>query len=352
MDEQPRILICRLSHIGDCILTLPMVNAIRERFPCAFIAWAVEAPSDQLLALHPGIDRLIRVPKNWLKKPSCWGTLLGDLRQHRFDIAFDPQGITKSALLGWLSGARRRVGAKGRWGRELSVLLNNELIETNGAHLVDRSLELLRPVEIPTHDIKFNLPICVDSQQQVEQFLNRQSLESDFMLINPGASWASKRWEVERFASVAEAAWRQFAIRSVVTWAGAEEHAMAATIHRLSPESTVVADKTSLRQLAALCQKATCFIGCDTGPLHIAAAVGTPCIGLYGTTRPEESGAYGDQHIAIQKSYQAGSCRQRRTAENRAMQLIQVADVLPAIEQILSQPIATSLPMEYPQAGC
>ncbi len=112
---------------------------------------------------------------------------------------------------------------------------------------------------------------------------------------------------------------------------------MAAHIHRVAGNAAVIAQETSLTELAALCHRAGFFIGSDTGPLHLATAVGTPCVGLYGTTRPEESGAWGPQHIAIQKWYQSGSCRQRRNASNEAMRDIQVEDVLNGCRMMISR---------------
>jgi len=147
MDEQPKILITRLSHIGDCVLTLPMVNRIKDRYPDSTITWAIESPTQKLLAGHRAVDEFLVVPKRWMKQPSCWVDLRRQFRQRNFDIAIDPQGITKSAMLGWLSGAKTRIGVKGKWGRELSPWLNNRLVEPRESHLADRSLELLSQIE-------------------------------------------------------------------------------------------------------------------------------------------------------------------------------------------------------------
>lgn len=331
----PRILICRLSHIGDCILTLPMVREIKREYPSAFIGWAVEAPSHQLLELHPEIDQLIMVPKGWIKQPSQWARLSGKLRAFNFDVSIDPQGITKSAMLGWISGAKQRIGIQGKWGRELSSRLNNDLVLTQTSHLVDRSLELTQRLGTSRGDVDFGLPVCGAAEITVQKFLDQLLPSDHFAVINPGASWASKRWELDRFAGVANYIWDRYQIPSIVTWAGDEELAMAEKIHQLAPAATRIAPQTSLREFAALAHKAKFFIGCDTGPMHIASAMGCRCVGLYGPTRPEESGAYGKHHFAVQKWYQAGSSRQRRTAENVAMRDIQVADVIPAIDSLL-----------------
>ncbi len=336
-----RILITRLSHIGDCILTLPMVSAIRRNYPAAFIVWAVESPSQQLLSLHAGIDEIVVVPKNWLTSPTAWSSLSRKLRSFKFDTVIDPQCLTKSAMLGRISGAKKRIGLRGKKGRELSRLLNNCLVTSPASHVVDRSLGLLVELGINPpmqSEVRFDLPICPEAKRFIDGFLNRNGLTQParpFVVINPGASWASKRWETERFATVAGGLFQQHAIRSVVTWAGEEELAMAKQIQSLFPTGVVIAEKTNLRELAALCQQAAFFIGCDTGPMHLAAAMGTACVGLYGTTRPTESGAYGSQHIAIQKWYQGGKSKQRRKAANDAMRDIFASDVLAACEQMI-----------------
>ncbi len=330
-----RILITRLSHIGDCILTLPVVNAIRKQYPDAFIAWAVESPTQQLLEHHPEIDHIIQVPKSWMSKPGTWRQLRRDLRCEDFDVAIDPQGLTKSAMLGWLSGAPRRIGIKGRWGRELSPWLNNTLVETLSDHVVDRSMELLSKLDIESPQVEFNLPTIAEANQKIDTWLSNHKLNS-FAVINPGASWRSKRWENDRFGTVASHLYQEHNLRTVITWAGDQEKAMAQQIFRLNNRGSVFAMPTSLNELASLISRAKFFVGCDTGPMHIATAVGTPCVGLYGTTRPQDSGAYGPQHVAVQKWYQSGSCKKRRGADNDAMRDIMASDVNAACDQMIA----------------
>lgn len=342
----PRILITRLSHIGDCILTLPLLAAVRRQFPDAMIAWAVESPTQKLLALHPAINEIVMIPNSWIGKPKNWMRLRRKLRSYHFDIAIDPQGITKSAMLGWLSGAPTRIGGRGRWGRELSPYLNNLLVEPEASHVVDRSLEILSAIGIQqtqasTSDLA--LPICPASNAMIESELATLNVNERFVVINPGGSWASKRWEMDRFGAVANYLKQTCDLTSVVVWAGEEERQMAQDIHRVAPDATVIAPPTSLTELAALIAKSYFFVGGDTGPMHIATSVGTPCVGLFGTTRPEDSGAYGPQHLAVQKWYQAGSCRERRNADNEAMCDIAVHDVLSACDQMVERLAAGKL---------
>lgn len=342
----PTILITRLSHIGDCILTLPMLSRIKQTLPDSRIVWAVESPTHQLLEMVSDIDQIVKVPKGWLKKPTLWRSIRSEFRSNKIDVAIDPQGITKSAALGWISGAKRRIGIRGRWGRELSPRMNNDLVSTAASHIVDRSLELVSRLcqnsPIVDKAVLFNLPVCKFAEADVSLWLETTSMVSDletdkFILINPGGSWASKRWETDRFGLIAAQMKSQFGMTSVVVWAGDEERRMADEVVASSNGAAMVARPTSLKEFAALAKQSKFFIGGDTGPMHIAAAVGTPCVGLYGTTRPEESGAYGPQHVAVQKWYQAGSCRERRNANNKAMRDITVADVASACQQMISQ---------------
>jgi lipopolysaccharide heptosyltransferase I len=326
-----RILICRLSHIGDCILTLPMLTSLRRARPDAWIAWATERPCDQLLSRHPQLDELITIPKGWMKRPSSILAMRRKLREYSFDITIDPQSIAKSAMLAWVSGASLRLGFSGVHGREGSPWFNNRLVQTQSTHLVDRSLELLTALEIQPGEAQFELPLRESTDCYVEQFLTQRGLEdARFLVINPGASWPSKRWENSRFAEVARQLYEKTGLPSVVTWAGDMELAWATAICTDSGGAAMLAPKTDLPQLASLLKRAEIFVGCDTGPLHLAAAAGTVCVGLYGPTRPQDSGAYGQRHFAIQNEYQGGSSRQRRRGSNRAMKLItadQVVDI-------------------------
>lgn len=330
--DRPRILICRLSHIGDCVLTLPMLKLLRQSYPNAHIAWAVENPTPQLLANHPDLDEVITIPKGWLKKPGTILQVRRELKARKFDISVDPQSIAKSALLARLSGAKTRLGFKGPHGRELSPWFNNRTLQPKSSHLVDRSLELLTclDLELPQQAV-FDLPIRETAHCYVENFLKERGLKDNrFVVCNPGASWPSKRWETERFGQVAKRLNKETQLSTVVTWAGDSELEMAMSICAGSEGTAILAPKTDLQQLAALCSAGDLFIGCDTGPLHLAAAMGTVCIGMYGPTRPQDSGAYGTHHFAIQNKYHAGTSRERRNASNQAMATITVPQVLDA----------------------
>ena len=213
-------------------------------------------------------------------------------------------------------------------------MCNNRFVKTQNTHLVDRTLDLLSHERIGIKDpkVEFRLPIKNTDLETIQSWLEKQKL-----LIfhdKPGASWASKRWLSKRFGYVARYAEKAFGIRSIVAWSGDEEREMAKAAISKSKGSAILAPATTLGELAALVRESKAFIGCDTGPLHIAAATGTQCIGLYGPTLPTHSGAYGSNHIAIQRWHQ--SDRNRKKAANLAMADITVDDVCEAIDQLMS----------------
>ena len=337
-NENPRILISRLSAIGDCVLTAPLLCALRKQFPAALIAWATQPAAATLLDRHECLDQLIVVRKGWLKSPRRLRELRRQLRAARFDVVIDPQSLTKSALVGWLSGAPRRVGFDRPRGRELSVWLNRELVQPTCEHLVDAQLELLRTLGVESPDVEFRLPRPSLVEAKTDDTIRRLHLGCDFLAINPGAGWDSRLWPAKRFGQIARELGQRYQLPSLVIWSGERELGWARTIVKGSGGHALLAPPTNLPELAALLRRARLFLSSDTGPLHIAVAVGTPCVSLHGTTRREASGPYGPQHIAIQQRYQTGTSRQRRRADNAAMREIDVETVVAACEQLLQRP--------------
>ena len=333
----PRILICRLSAIGDCILTMPLASALRRQFPGAFIAWAVQGASAPLIEEHPDVDLAIKISKQELRSPLGLWRLRQRLRSQRFDLAFDPQGLTKSALVSWLSGAPRRIGFARHVGREISPWLQTQLVPSRHPHVVDRYLELLESLGIRADKAEFRFPASAAARGKLAPFLNQPLLQLGFAVVNPGAGWDSKLWPAERYAEVAEYLATGHGLSTVVVWAGDRERAWGEEIVAQANGHAILAPKTSLLELGELLRNARLFVGSDTGPLHMAAAVGVSCVGIYGPTRPEECGPYGSGHRAVQAFYQSGSARQRRSASNNAMRAVSVADVCAACDEVLSQ---------------
>lgn len=335
-NRPPRILLVRLSAIGDCILTLPLAVAIKRQFPKAWLTWVVEGAAATLVEGHPAVDEVIRVRKGFLRSPASAVELWQKVRDGAFDLTIDPQGLTKSSLVAWASGAKQRLGFSRPIGRELSPWLNTELVTAQAAHVVDRQLELLAPLGATVGPVEFRVPQYLEVQPKLQGLLSRPELKAGFAILNPGASWDSKLWPWESFAALAKSLGEASGLRSLVVWNGPREECWAQDIVNESGGWAVKAPPTKLRELAELCRQARLFVSADTGPLHLAAAVGTDCVGLYGPSRPEQCGPYGPRATAVQAYYQEGTSRERRTSRNDAMRAITVEQVLAACQDHLS----------------
>jgi len=335
--ESPRILIVRLSAIGDVIHGMPLACSLRERFPKGFLAWVVQQRGAELLAGHEALDELIVLPRGFLKSPGALWRVRRRLRALNFDYAIDAQGLTKSALVGYLAGARRRIGYGNPWGRELSRWLNTELVDTVAEHAVDRHLELLRPLGIESPAVEFNVPEHTSDRRAAETIIAESGVQDGFGIINVGAGWPSKLWPPGRYAAVAAYLGNRHSLPTLVISGNRRERERAEAVSAGSLRFAKVAPPISLAQLAALARRARLFLGSDTGPLHLAAAVGTPCVGLYGPWPAQGHGPYGKQHLVLQKMCFKGSTRQRRNAPPIYMEAITVKMVCRACDRLLNR---------------
>lgn len=332
----PRILIVRLSAVGDVIHGLPVASALRDAYPESWIGWVVEGRAGDLLEGHPDLDQVIRVPRRWLKSARTVWQVRRELRALEIDVTVDLQCLTKSAVMAWLSGASRRLGVGGDDGRELSKWLNNELTLLDAPHVVEHYLGILKPLGIETPAVRFVLPEHDQERRFAERLLEQYRLESgEFVVLNPGAGWPSKIWPAERYGVVARWLAEHRQLSSLVVWGDPAEQSLAEAIVNASGGKAVLAPATTLRELAAVSRRARLFIGSDTGPLHLAVAVGAPSISLHGASRADWCGAYGPESRALQAVYADGTARQRRSADNQAMQAISVDMVLEACRDLL-----------------
>lgn len=332
-----RVVVVRLSAIGDVIHTLPVACALREAFPRCGVAWVVESRAAALLRGHPAIDELVELPRGFLKSPACMWQLRKRLRTWRPDVAIDVQSLSKSALVAWLSGARWRIGFARPQGREIAPWLNRVHVRPRAVHVVEQYLELLEPLGICRPAVRFGIPELPGEGQAAEAFLERSGLRGGFAVLNAGSGWPSKRWPSDRFAAVARHLGQAWHLSCLVVWAGEEERRWAEAIVGAAAGRARLAPATSLRELAALLRRARLCVSSDTGPLHLAAALGTPCVGLYGPWPAERNGPFGPQHIAIQKIRFEGTTRQRRTAPASLMEAIDVATVCQACDALLQR---------------
>lgn len=340
MNQRPsRILIVRLSAIGDVVQAMPLASALRKRFPDAHIAWAVGKGAAPLLAGHRAVDELIHVSRRWLKSPREIWQLRRRLRAMEFDVVIEAQGLSKSALLARLSGTRRRIGFGNPWGRELSRWLNTECVDTTSfKHVVDRNLALLQPLGIESPAIQFDVPDFPDAEEATQAMLRSCGVAPGaFALLNVGAGWPSRLWPAERFAAVAAELGRRDNLPCLVLWAGNEERRLAEQVIAGSAGNAQLAPPTTLTEMATLARYATLFVSSDTGPLHLAAAIGTPCVGLYGVSPAERHAPRSPQHVILERKVYDGPPHQRRHASAEYMEAIGTELVYAACRQILDR---------------
>lgn len=338
----PRVLIVRLSAIGDTIHGVPVLCALRRAMPDAFIGWVAEGRSADILTGHPDLDAQIKLPRRWLKSLRTVRDLKKTLRSLKFDTTIDLQCLTKSGIAGWLSGAPRRIGADSPHGRELSQWLNNELVHPSSLHVIEQYLQIAAPLGATIHPVEFRIPEhAAEAAFAAKTIASMNVVEDRYAILNPGAGWISKMWPADRYAQVAKHLANQHGVKSVAVWAGEAEHSLAKTIVAESEGATILAPPTSIPELAALTRRARLFIGSDTGPLHLAVAVGTKSISLHGTSKAERTGAYGAENRALQVFFDGSRNKKRRSADNRAMNAIDVEMVCDACDELLA-PIAKS----------
>ncbi|QDU58823.1 glycosyltransferase family 9 protein [Aeoliella mucimassa] len=336
MAQPPRILIVRLTAMGDVIHGLPVASALRRQFPDSFLAWAVEGRAAELVEGHPDLDHVIRLPRHWWRSARSLHETRKQLRESKFDITVDLQCLTKSSIIAWLTGAPKRLGVAGANGREFSKWFNNCLTDVQASHVVDHYLGILKPLGIESPKVEFKLPESSLLTEYAKKTLADLNLHTPFAVLNPGAGWPSKLWPAERYGQVARHLHQQ-GVRSLAVWCGQEERKLAEQIVDTSQGAAVLAPATTMPELAAITRRANLFLGSDTGPMHLAVAVGTPTISLHGTSQADWCGAYGRSNIRLQQYYQGGTARQRRAANNTAMQAITVERVCKACDQLLAR---------------
>ncbi|MCX7806266.1 MAG: glycosyltransferase family 9 protein, partial [Planctomycetota bacterium] len=294
-----RILIVRLSAIGDGIHALPVLNALRAAYPRAFIGWAAHEALAGLLRGHPQLDAIHLVPRNLggglAAVLGAWRSALNEIRAARYDTVLDLQGLTKSGLVAWGSGSGRRIGFGGKDSRELNALFMTERIvpSDRAVHVVDRNLEMLRALGIERPEVRFVLGVFDEEGARMAGFLDRTGASGCAAVMSPGAGWETKRWPPARYGALAARLKSELGMTPILVWAGAGEKAMCEEAAAASGGAATIAPQTGLRELKELLARSRLFVGGDTGPLHLAAALGIPCVGIYGSSDEKRNGPYG-----------------------------------------------------------
>ena len=327
-------LIVRLGALGDIVHTVPAAAALRRAFPEGRIDWVVDARHAAFADLVLPIDRVIV-----LEKPSAaaWIDLVRQLRPARYDVALDFQGLMKSAVIARASGAGRVVGFSIWHLREKTA--RPFYSEVDGprepVHVIQKNLTLLSSVGVDTTEVRFPLARTRSAALDLIKE-DGQAGDAGFALINPGAAWPNKRWPAARFGEVAAFLRDIRGLRSYVLW-GPGEAPLAQAVIDASQGAARLAPPTTIADLLELSREAALMIAGDTGPLHIAAAAGTPIVAIFGPTDPARNGPWATDDVVVSRHGVCACHYQRRCRQAKwCLDEVAVAEVTAAIQQRLS----------------
>jgi lipopolysaccharide heptosyltransferase I len=331
--------------MGDLVHTLPAVSALRKRFPDARIDWLVETQHREILRDNPDVDAVIDLDTlGWRRKllsRRTWRDIRGSIakvRERRYDFVLDLQGTLKSAVSAYLARSDRRIGFSSENLKErAAAFLYTERVSTNGGrpHVIDRHLGLLRALDIETKARSFPIALSEAAEERAQSALTQLGL-TDFAILNPGASWETKRWSPEKFGRVAAEIERNWKLPSLVVFGPGEEELAWAVVDS-SEGSARLAPRTSVPELLPYIRRARLFVSGDTGPLHLASALGVPAVAIFGPTDPARNGPFDEGDVTVWKKVDCSPCYKTRCPGfgNVCLTSIDVEDVLAAVRERL-----------------
>lgn len=342
-----RILLVRLSSLGDVVHTLPALRALRQAFPDAHITWVVEEKFSAVLDGNPDLDEVLVVRTREWRKNLTPATLkemrsfYRELRGRNFDLAIDIQGLIKTGVLAALSGAPLRVGFDRTDCREQwNALFTNIKVPAVGRtiHVVDKNLSMIRALGAQDLSQEFVVRIPQAAQNQAQEFFDKHPDlgARPVVVLHSGVGYKTKQWELERFAQLGDRISSELGASILLTWGPGEKD----KVDRLSSHMTQphwVAPPSSLHQSMALFDRASLFVGGDTGTLHLCVALGIPTVSLFGPTDPVYNGPYGSPHQVIVKKLHCSFCYKRTCpTHNECMDGITVDEVFETVRTCLN----------------
>lgn len=314
LGQDARLLIVRMGALGDIVHALPVLAALRTQRPDVRVDWLVDARYAGVLDLVDGLARMVVVRATddaasdsavRFAGVAGMGRALAFLRRQTYAAAIDLQGLIKSAVFARGSGAARVLGFERRALREPAAAFcyGEHVTVDDRGHVVHKNLAMLAPLGVPAAGVAFPWA-ARDSAAAAQVATDTRVVAGGFVLLNPGAAWENKRWPVEHFGALARALGERHGLVSVVTW-GPGEQARADAVVAHAGAHAFLSPPTALHDVLALARAARLCVSGDTGPLHLAASVGTPIVGLFGPTRPERNGPWLAADLAVSR---AGEC--------------------------------------------
>jgi len=344
-----RVLIVRLGAMGDVICTLPALTALREALPQALITWVIEPAAASLLSDHPLLDHVIVMPrrKSYSRLRDLGRVVKGLLASRkqlgagRFDVAIDFQGNLRSGLVTWMSGASVRIGFGRGASREFNSLFINRpvTLPPETMHRVEQRLHLLKGLDICAGTVPAPvIPTDESAKRRIVECLEERGLGGLWLAaIHIGTSRFGeyKQWPRENYVRLIPMLVSEFGVEVVLTWGPGERDA-AELIASETTGAVVGPETKSLVELAELYKQCRLFIGCDSGPMHLASAVGIPVVGMFGPKDPRVYGPYFGPRRIVEIDLPCRPCKKRRCENARCMSNIAPEQVLEASRELLA----------------
>lgn len=345
--EMPkRILIVKLTAIGDVLMATPVAKALRQAFPDSYIAWVVEQKAADVVMGNPYLDEVIvwqrSVPgsipcraAHFVK--SAWQ--LGKvLRSKRFDVCVDLQGLIRSACVCMLSGAKRRIGFAD--GAEGSVLFYHKKYDPGSAEInaQQRNLDILRLLGVESTDTAMYMPITDSDRLFAAELFRDSGLEnSKVVAFCPATTWANKHWVPEGWARVADLLWDHYRIKSLILGANADIPLAQTIAEKARCKPFISAGQTTLKQAGAIMERTAAVIGVDTGLLHMAVALDRPTVGLFGASA-WRCFIKKSNFVWVAKEFPCSPCQRHPTCKDvDCMRAIKPEDILDAVKLWIEQ---------------
>ena len=314
-----KILVVKPSSLGDIVHSLPFLNSIKTCFPKAEIHWVIAKGLEGLLECHPMVDKLIIINKDMWKKLSKTAEtikevrqLLQDIRNERYDLAVDLQGLFRSGLITMATRAPVRIGFSEA--REGSRLFYNVKIKGGkDVHAVERYMKIAGALGCDEKNILFPFSLCDSEMKNIEDIRSRMK---DYAVIVPGARWDTKIWPAENFGRIASL----LPVQSIVIGSKSDMLIAEKVVQASGGKAISLAGRTSLRELIEVMRHARFVISNDSGPLHIAAGFKVPVVAIFGPTSPVRTGPYGKGHIVIKSDLECAPCFKKHCSDLKCMQ--------------------------------
>ncbi len=345
MPQFRRILIIKPSSLGDVVHALPTLVALRKKFPTSWISWLIKQEWADILAGNPDLNEVLSVDL----RMRFWPGIIAKLRHARFDLVVDLQGLFRSALLARLSGAPERVGFAS--GREGSPFLYTQLVRLPSRmsghwrlldmHPVDRNLTVAKHLGAEIQPPRFRLPSFASDEKEVEGWLQEAGVQSTDRLIAMASvdRLGIRSWPLDRFVAVAGTLSQCPNVRIVLIGTPAERWVVEHFRHRVGDKLVNLVGKTRVRQLGVLLRRVHLLIANDSAPMHIASAVGTRVLGLFGPTSYFHHKPIGDGHVVLRSEIPCSPCGRSTCANPNVLECltsIRVEDVVARANRMLA----------------